>query len=160
MRSRTSAPTRPRGASRLRPDPFDQPGPEILLDALDAGRWCRAKEVGGELWAVIPVAGPPAAGLHELAGRDRDDMADDRHQIAMAANLDPKHGPAVIGIVEGHALDKAGERFAVIVQGFGALRAIRCPIALLVRRLSCVLRPASSTEAHLSISFFAEPPAP
>ena len=38
-------------------------------------------------------------------------MADDGHQIAMAARFRPDHAEAVLGIVEGDALDEAGEHF-------------------------------------------------
>ena len=43
-------------------------------------------------------------------------MADDRDQIAVAACLDPQNAEATVGIVEGDALDKAGEHF--MVSGF------------------------------------------
>ena len=36
-------------------------------------------------------------------------MPDDGHQIAMAARLRPKNAEAVLGVVEGDALDEAGE---------------------------------------------------
>ena len=38
-------------------------------------------------------------------------MADDSHQIAVAARLRPDHAKAVLAVVEGDALDEAGEHF-------------------------------------------------
>ena len=38
-------------------------------------------------------------------------MANDGHQIAVAARLRPEHAEAVLGVVEGHTLDEAGEDF-------------------------------------------------
>ena len=38
-------------------------------------------------------------------------MADDRHQIAVSARLRPEHAEAVLGVVEGAPLHKAGEYF-------------------------------------------------
>jgi hypothetical protein len=38
-------------------------------------------------------------------------LSNDGHQIAVAARLRPEHAEAVLGIVEGDALDEAGENF-------------------------------------------------
>ena len=38
-------------------------------------------------------------------------MADDGHQIAVAARFRPENAKAVLGVVEGDALDEAGEHF-------------------------------------------------
>ena len=38
-------------------------------------------------------------------------MADDGHQIAMAARLRPENAEAVLGVVEGDPLDEACEHF-------------------------------------------------
>jgi hypothetical protein len=38
-------------------------------------------------------------------------MADDRHQIAMAARLDPQDAKAVLGVMERDAFDKTGKNF-------------------------------------------------
>ena len=53
------------------------------------------------------------AGLDELAGADRGRGADHGHQIALAADLDPQHAEAVLGVVEGHPLDQAAEGLAL-----------------------------------------------
>ena len=38
-------------------------------------------------------------------------MADDGHQIAVAARFRPENAEAVLGVVEGDTLDEAGEHF-------------------------------------------------
>ncbi len=38
-------------------------------------------------------------------------MADDRHQITVAARFRPENAEAVFGVVEGDSLDEAGEHF-------------------------------------------------
>jgi hypothetical protein len=40
-------------------------------------------------------------------------MADHGDQVAVAAGLDPEHAEAVLGVVERHSLDEAGEDLAV-----------------------------------------------
>jgi hypothetical protein len=40
-------------------------------------------------------------------------MADDRHEIAMAARLDPQDAKAVLCVMERDALDEPGEDFTV-----------------------------------------------
>ena len=57
----------------------------------------------------VAVVGPGAGGLDELAGRDQGGVADDRDEVALAARLDPQHAEAVVGVVEGDALDEPGE---------------------------------------------------
>jgi hypothetical protein len=52
----------------------------------------------------------PDAVIHSAGGYYRG-VADDGHQIAMAARLRPEHAEAVLGVVEGNPLDKAGEYF-------------------------------------------------
>ena len=92
-----------------RADALDHAGGEVLLDALGGGRRCRAQEIGAELHAVRPVVDPPAARLDELAGADRRGMADDGDQVALAARLHPQDAEAAVLVVEGDALDEAGE---------------------------------------------------
>ena len=53
------------------------------------------------------------AGLDELAGADRGRVADHGDQVALAADLDPQHAEAVLGVVERHPLDQAGQRLAL-----------------------------------------------
>ena len=52
----------------------------------------------------------PDAVIHSPAEIDRG-MPDDRDQFAVAARLDPQNAEAVLGVVEGDALDKARENF-------------------------------------------------
>ena len=44
-----------------------------------------------------------------LPGRDNGGVDDDRHEIAMAADLDTQNTEPVIGIVEHHPLDEASQ---------------------------------------------------
>ena len=92
--------------------PLIMPEAEVLLDALGRGRRRRAEKMGAKLYTVRPVVDPPPARLHELAGADGRSVADDRDQIAMAACLDPQHAEAALLVVEGDALDQAGEVLA------------------------------------------------
>jgi len=52
----------------------------------------------------------PDAVIH-IASGDDGRVADDRHQIAMAARFRPENAEAVLGVVEGYTLDEAGEHF-------------------------------------------------
>ena len=82
---------------------------EILLDALCPGRRCGLEHLGLELEAVGAVADPDAAGGDPFAGRDRRRMADHRHKVPFATGMDLQDSEAVLGIVEGDALDRARE---------------------------------------------------
>ena len=62
-----------------------------------------------ELLAVGAVVDPFARRGDPLAGGDRRGVADHGDEIAMAARLDPQNAEAVLGIVERHPLDQAGE---------------------------------------------------
>ena len=54
----------------------------------------------------------PFAGYGDpFPGGDRRGMADDRHEIAMAARLDPQDAKAVLGVMERDAFDKTGKNF-------------------------------------------------
>ena len=46
-----------------------------------------------------------------FAGGDRRRVADDGDQVAVSARLDPENAEAVLGVVEGDALDQTGEDF-------------------------------------------------
>ena len=71
-----------------------------------------------ELLAMGAVVDPFARGGDPLAGGDRGGVADDGHQIAMAARLDAQNAEAVLGVVEGDPLDEAGEHFLLLSLGF------------------------------------------
>ena len=64
-----------------------------------------------ELLAVGAIVDPFAGGGDPLAGGNGCGMADDGHQIAMPARLRPQNAEAVLGVVEGDALDEAGQHF-------------------------------------------------
>ena len=96
-----------------RADALDHAGAEIALDALERGRRGGLQEGGLELQPVRAVVDPGARGLDELAGADRGRGADHGHQVALAAHLDPQHAEAVLGVVEGHPLDQAGQGLAL-----------------------------------------------
>ena len=91
--------------------PRIMPEREILLDALDRGRRRGTQKPRLELLAVGAIVDPFAGGGDPFAGGDRRGMADDGHQIAVAARLDPQNAEAVLGVVEGDAFDQAGEHF-------------------------------------------------
>ena len=96
-----------------RADALDHAGAEIALDALERGRRSGLEEGGLELQPMRAVVDPDARGLDELAGADRGGGANHGHQITLATHLDPQHAKAVVGIVEGHPLDQAGESLAL-----------------------------------------------
>src|SRR5271166_2434938 len=92
-----------------RPDAADHPGAEIFLDALDRRRRRSPQKRGSELDAVRTVVDPASARLDELAGRDHRGVAENRDQVALPTSFDPQHAEAVIGVVEGDALDETGQ---------------------------------------------------
>ena len=96
-----------------RADALDHAGAEIALDAFQRGRRGGPEEGGLELQPVGAVVHPDARGLDELAGADAGGGADHRHQVALAARLDPQHAKAVLGVVEGHPLHQAAEGLAL-----------------------------------------------
>ena len=55
------------------------------------------------------VVDPGSARLNELAGRDHRRMTEDGDQVALAAGFDEQHAEAVLLVVEGDALDEAGQ---------------------------------------------------
>ncbi|MCW2317610.1 hypothetical protein M2322_003174 [Rhodoblastus acidophilus] len=94
----------------LRPNDAHHAGAEVFLYSLGRRRSRRFQEFGLELQPVRPVREPNADGVNELAGRYRGDMANDRHQVAMAARLDLQDSEAVVLVVEGNAFDGADKR--------------------------------------------------
>jgi hypothetical protein len=55
------------------------------------------------------VVDPAAARLDKLAGRDHRGMADDRDRVALPARLDPQNAEPVFVVMEGDAVDEAGQ---------------------------------------------------
>ena len=92
-----------------RADAADHAGAEVLLDAFQGGGRACPEERGLELQAVGAVVEPGAAHLQPLAGGDGGGVADDGHEVALAAHLDPQHAEARVGVVERHPLDQAGQ---------------------------------------------------
>ena len=92
-----------------RPDAPDHAGAEIFLDAFDR-TWSRGLEKARlELLAVGAIVDPFARRGDPLAGRDDGGVADDGHEIAVAARLRPKNAEATLGVVEGDLLDESRE---------------------------------------------------
>ena len=94
-----------------RPDAADHAGAEIFLDAVDGRRRGGADEARLELLAMGAIVDPFARCGDPLAGGDDGGVADDGHQIAMAARLRPQNAEAVLAVVEGDPLDEASQNF-------------------------------------------------
>ena len=92
-----------------RPDAADHAGPEIFLDPLDRRRRRRLEERRLELDAVRAVVDPSPARLDELAGRDHRGVAEDSDQVALTPGLDLQNAEPVLVVMEGDALDQAGQ---------------------------------------------------
>ncbi len=105
------------GADQLagidRADAPDHAGAQILLDALDRGGRGGAHEARPELEAVGAVVDPLPRGGDPLARTDHGGVADRGDEIAVPARLDAEHAEAVLGIVEGDALDRPGQDLPV-----------------------------------------------
>ena len=84
---------------------------EILLDSVRAGRRRGLEDVGLELEPMSPVADPGAARGDPLPRPDEWRVSDDDRQAAPPPNLHLQNAEAAFGIVEGHALDRAGQGF-------------------------------------------------
>ena len=78
-------------------------------------------EVGAEVrrkralncWPWMRSLTPCPGRGQPFPGRDGRGMADDRHQVAAAARLDPQDAEAAVDVMEGDALDGAGQDFLV-----------------------------------------------
>src|SRR5215469_6061134 len=55
------------------------------------------------------IVDPAPARLDELAGRDHRRVTEHGDQVALTAGFDPQHAEAVLVVVEGDALDQAGQ---------------------------------------------------
>ena len=106
-----------------RPDAADHPRAQVLLDAVDRRRRRGAHEARLELLAMGVIVDPVARCGDPFSGGDDGGVADDRDQVAMSARLDAENAEAVLGVVEGHPLDKARQHF--LGRGF-LLRLHRC----------------------------------
>ena len=61
---------------------------------------------------MLGIVAPVAGCFKMLAGHDARHLADHGDRIALAGNLDARHREAVFRIVEGDALDDAGDGVA------------------------------------------------
>lgn len=62
-----------------------------------------------ELLAVRKIVDTFARGRHPFPGGDRRGVPDDGDEVPMRSGLDPQHAKTVVGVVEVHPLDQAGE---------------------------------------------------
>jgi len=62
-------------------------------------------------WPNSPVPNPPALRVNPLAGADRGQRADDRHQVAVPLGFHLEHGEVRVLVVERDALNQPGEAF-------------------------------------------------
>ena len=96
-------------------DAADHAGGEVFLHALDRGRLRGLQELRPELQPMRAVILPGPARRHPFAGRDRRRMAKGGDEILLAAHFHAEHAKAVLLVVEGHPLHKAGENFKIIL---------------------------------------------
>ena len=96
-----------------RADAPDHARAQVLLDALHGRRRGGAHEARLELVAVGAVVDPLARGRDPFSGPDHGGVTDHGDQVAMAASLGPKHAEAVLGVMEGDALDQARQNLAI-----------------------------------------------
>ena len=71
----------------------------------------RAYEARFELLAMGVIVDPFPRSRNPLPGRDNGGVADDHHQIAMAASLCPQNTKPIVTVMEGDTFDKASQNF-------------------------------------------------
>lgn len=86
-------------------------GAEVFLDAFGSGPRCDLQHFSVELSAVHRSAKSQAGRNRPLTRINRRGMASKGREIALTARVHLQHAKAVVGVVEGHALDGAAERF-------------------------------------------------
>ena len=91
------------------PDPPDHARAEVAPDPLDAGRRRDLEEARLQLRPVAAVVDPGPARLEPFAGCDGGGVANHRDQVTLPAHLDPEDAEAVLGVVERHPLNEAGQ---------------------------------------------------
>ena len=96
-----------------RSDAPDGAGGEVFLHALGGRRRRKAQEASLELLAVRAVVDPLPGCRYPFPGGHHGRVAHQGDQIAVAAGLGPQDTEAAFGIVEGDALDQAGQDFLV-----------------------------------------------
>jgi len=93
-------------------DALDQPGAQVLLDAVQRGRKRGPHERGLELEAVVTVVLPAPASVDVLAGLDGRGRAEDGDEVPVTPDLHAQDAEAAVGAVEGHALNQPGKGLA------------------------------------------------
>ena len=91
---------------------FVQAGLRLLGDAGDQA-WGSTSLSLAVLLAVGAVVHPFSGARDPLPGRHHGGVADNRDQVAMPPRPGPQHAEAVLGIVEGDALDQPGQDLPV-----------------------------------------------
>jgi hypothetical protein len=94
-----------------RPDAADHPGAQISFDPVDRARRRGLEKSRLELLPVGMIVDPFAGCSDPLASGDYRGMANDGHQITVAARLRPEDAKAVLAVMESDPLHKAGENF-------------------------------------------------
>jgi hypothetical protein len=92
-----------------RPNALDQAAAEVPLDPLDGGRRHRLHGGRLELQPVLFVPDPLALRAQPFPGSDRGQRSDDGRLLSMSLCFNPEDTEAVFVIVEGDALDDAGD---------------------------------------------------
>ena len=95
-------------------DAADHARGEVFLHALDRGRLRGFQELRPELQPVRAVILPGPARRHPFAGRDRRRMAKDGDQVLLPAHFHAEHAKAVLLVVKGHPLHKAGKNLLFV----------------------------------------------
>src|SRR6516165_1863696 len=103
-----------------RPDAFDKAAAEVTLDAFDRRRRHGFHQPRLELEPVLFVSNPPALGLQPLPSGHGRQGSKHRYLVTLPSDFYPKHTEAVFFVVEGDALDQAGDFLgARLVRTFG-----------------------------------------
>jgi hypothetical protein len=88
----------------------------MAADALDGRGWYDLQEACAELEAVLAVLLPLPAGLDVLARMHLGRRPEHGDEVSMTTHLDPQHAEPRLRAVEGHALNKTGQRLSAVVE--------------------------------------------
>ncbi len=94
-----------------RADAADHAGREVLFDAVDRCRRRGTQKPSLELLAMGAIVHPITRRRDPLAGGDRRGVADHGHQVPMSPRLGPQNAEAILGVVEGDALNQSRQNF-------------------------------------------------
>ena len=92
-------------------DALDHAAAQIFLDALLSRGRGAVEHLGAELEAKLFVLDPAAFGGQPFPGADGSQGADHGDEVTVPFGLHLEHGPAVVLVEEGDALDQTGEAF-------------------------------------------------